>query len=187
MSPADAKAALRRTAAAARAPLATPARREAAAARLVAALAPHGGRILAGYMAIGTEADPLAAMAAHEGPVCVPVVTGRGRPLAFRAWHAGAAMVAGAFGIPVPAEGAEMTPGVLVVPLLAFDRAGYRLGYGGGFYDRTLAGLRGAGLAVVAIGFAFGGQEVAAVPREATDLPLDLVVTEAGVIAPGRR
>jgi len=70
------------------------------------------------------------------------------------------------------------------VPLLAFDRAGYRLGYGGGFYDRTLAGLRAAG-PVVAVGFAYAAQEVAAVPREATDARLDAVVTERGVVELG--
>ena len=73
---------------------------------------------------------------------------------------------------------------MLIVPLLAFDRRGFRLGYGGGFYDRTLAGLRARG-AVTAIGFGFAAQEVAEVPAEATDARLDLIVTEAGTISPG--
>jgi 5-formyltetrahydrofolate cyclo-ligase len=131
-----------------------------------------------------SEADPRPAMAAHSGPLCLPVVAGRGRPLVFRAWMPGAPLVAGGFGAMVPAaEAAELVPEVLIVPMLAFDRQGYRLGYGGGFYDRTLAALRAAG-PVRAIGLAFAGQEVAAVPRGPWDVALDLIVTEAGVVAP---
>lgn len=153
---------------------------------LIAALRPHAGRILAGYMPIRTEIDPLPAMAAHRGPVCVPVVRGRALALAFHAWHPDAAMVPGAFGAMVPATGAPCVPEVLIVPLLAFDRRGYRLGYGGGFYDRTLAALR-AGGGVVAIGYGFAAQEIDHVPCDATDQPLDLIVTERGVIHPPGR
>lgn len=78
-----------------------------------------------------------------------------------------------------------MTPEIVIVPLLAFDRQGGRLGYGGGFYDRTLARLRETG-AVLTIGFAYAGQEVPVVPMEATDVRLDMVVTERGVIGSGR-
>jgi 5-formyltetrahydrofolate cyclo-ligase len=138
------------------------------------------GRMLAGYMPMRGEADPLPAMAAHRGGVCVPVIVARGAPLAFRAWTPDAAMVAGDFGALVPAEGAWCVPEVLIVPLLAFDGRGMRLGYGGGFYDRTLAGLR-AGGAVLAVGLAFGAQEVPEVPTEPTDAPLDAVLTEAGL------
>jgi 5-formyltetrahydrofolate cyclo-ligase len=182
---AAAKAALRQAAVAARA-AAHAAGQGAAAAHLAAVLAPHAGAVLAGYLPMRSEIDPRPAMAAHRGPVCVPVVAGRGRPLAFRAWSPGAALVPGTFGAPVPEEGDWLTPAVLIVPLLAFDRAGYRLGYGGGFYDRTLAALRAAG-PVAAIGFAFAAQEVPAVPREPTDAPLDLVVTETGPISVGSR
>lgn len=178
------KAALRRAAAAHRALLHGPDRSAAAAARLAVVLAPHAGRVLAGYMAMRTEADPLAAMAAHTGPVCVPVVAGPGLPLGFRAWQPGAAMVAGAYGAQVPAAGDWLVPEVLIVPMLAFDRDGFRLGYGGGFYDRTLAALRADGRGALAIGLAYAGQEVARVPREDTDAALDLVVTEAGVLGP---
>ena len=155
--------------------------------RLIAALQPHAGRVLAGYMPMRTEADPLPAMAAHDGPVCVPVVQGPGQALAFRAWHPETAMVPGAFGALVPAEGASRVPEVLIVPLLAFDRRGYRLGYGGGFYDRTLSALRGGGRVgrgAIAIGFGFAAQEMDIVPTEATDQPLDLIVTERGVVHP---
>jgi 5-formyltetrahydrofolate cyclo-ligase len=152
-----------------------------AAARLAAALAPHAGKVLSGYMPMRTEADPLPAMAAHRGPIGVPVIAGPGLPLRFRAWTPGCALVAGDFGALIPAGGAWLEPEVLIVPLLAWDKRGYRLGYGGGFYDRTLQTLRAKGPRL-AIGFAFAAQEVAEVPREATDQRLDLIVTEAGVV-----
>lgn len=84
----------------------------------------------------------------------------------------------------VPASGAWLVPDVLIVPLVAFDRSGGRLGYGGGFYDRTLAELRAAG-PVTAIGFAYAAQEADALVQEATDAPLDQIVTEREVIVPG--
>jgi 5-formyltetrahydrofolate cyclo-ligase len=154
---------------------------------LLGALAPHLGRPLAGYMAMRTEIDPLPAMqaAAARGPVCVPVIMGKGQPLRFRAWIPDCAMVPGEFGALIPADGDWVVPEVLVVPLVAFDRRGGRLGYGGGFYDRTLKGLRAAG-PVLAIGFAWAAQEADDLPLEATDQPLDLIVTEAGVIATGQ-
>ena len=139
------------------------------------------GRVLAGYMPMRTEIDPLPAMAAHQGPVCVPVIPGPDMPLRFREWTPGCAMEAGAFGALIPAEGAWLEPEVLIVPLLSFDRRGFRLGYGGGFYDRTLERLRARG-ATLALGFAFAAQEVAEVPIEPTDQPLDAILTESGLI-----
>jgi len=151
----------------------------AAQAALRAALAPYGGRVLSGYMAIRTELNPLPVMAGWGGPVGVPIVQGAGLPLVFHRWAPGCAMVAGAFGALVPAVAQEVVPEVLIVPLAAFDARGYRLGYGGGFYDRTLERLRAAG-DVVAIGFAYGAQRVEGLPVEATDQPLDGIVTEHG-------
>ena len=139
------------------------------------------GRVLAGYMPMRTEIDPLPAMAAHQGPVCVPVIPGPDMPLRFREWTPGCAMEAGAFGALIPAEGAWLEPEVLIVPLLSFDRRGFRLGYGGGFYDRTLERLRARGT-TLALGFAFAAQEVAEVPIEPTDQPLDAILTETGLI-----
>ncbi|MFN4171355.1 MAG: 5-formyltetrahydrofolate cyclo-ligase [Pseudorhodobacter sp.] len=150
-----------------------------AAALLADLLADRRGQVLAGYMPMRSEIDPLPAMAAHIGPVCVPVIEGRGLPLRFRQWSPGAAMAEGAFGALVPLEGGWLEPDVLIVPLLAFDARGYRLGYGGGFYDRTLEALR-ARRPTCAVGFAFAAQEVAAVPLEPTDQPLDMIVTEKG-------
>ena len=105
-------------------------------------------------MPMRTEIDPLPAMAAHQGAVGVPVILAAATPLKFREWGPGAAMVAGEFGALIPAEGAWVEPEVVIVPLLAFDARGYRLGYGGGFYDRTLEGLR-ARHGTLAVGFAF--------------------------------
>ena len=149
---------------------------------LAEVLAGHSG-VLSGYMPMRTEIDPLVAMVGYRGRVCVPVIMGKGRALAFRAWTVQAEMVGGEFGALIPAAGDWLEPEVLIVPLLAWDRRGYRLGYGGGFYDRTLQGLR-AMRPTVAIGFGFAAQEVAEVPTDATDQRLDLVVTETGVVVP---
>ena len=144
-------------------------------------LAAHRGKSLSGYMPMRTEIDPLPAMAAHQGPVCVPVILGKGQPLRFREWSPGCAMVPGEFGAFIPADGAWIEPDVLIVPLLAFDARGYRLGYGGGFYDRTLQGLRSR-RPTIAIGFAFAAQQVNKVPIDAFDQRLDAVITETGLI-----
>ena len=143
-------------------------------------LAGFGEVALAGYMPMRTEIDPLPAMAAHPGSVAVPVIMARATPLRFRLWGPGVAMAAGEFGALIPAEGPWVVPHVVIVPLLAFDARGYRLGYGGGYYDRTLAGLRAQG-PVVAVGFAFAAQQVDAVPVDGYDQRLDAVVTEAGL------
>jgi 5-formyltetrahydrofolate cyclo-ligase len=145
-----------------------------------------GGAALSGYLPIRSEIDPLPVMAAHQGPVGVPVIDGPGMPLRFRVWTPDGVLVPGPFGAQVPETGADLVPQVLIVPLLAWDARGYRLGYGGGFYDRTLAGLR-ARLRdlgpVIAVGFAFAGQEIAQVPTDGFDQRLDLIATEEGVHA----
>ena len=148
-----------------------------AAELLADLLAAHSGKTLSGYMPMRTEIDPLPAMAAHLGPVGVPVIMAKATPLRFREWGPGVAMTEGEFGAFIPAEGAWVEPQVLIVPLLAFDSRGYRLGYGGGFYDRTLQGLRAKG-PTIAVGFAFAAQEVDEVPIDPFDQHLDAVVTE---------
>ena len=187
--------------------------RAAALARRAAAFAADpdaGERLAARFLAGILEMHPLAPEAAvsaywpmdseldsrplmrrlHERghPCLLPVVAGRGRPLVFRRWHPGARLVEGGFGVHEPGpEAAEGVPEVVLCPLLAFDRRGTRLGYGGGYYDRTLAALRRAGT-VTAIGIGYAAQEVPAVPRGATDVALDGVFTEAGPVAlAGRR
>ena len=153
------------------------------AAHLSQVLAGHRGVPLSGYMAIRTEIDPLPAMeeAAAHGPVCVPVIQRLGLPLKFSRWSPGCALKEGPFGAMIPEADEFIEPEILIVPLVAFDRRGGRLGYGGGFYDRTLEMLR-AKRPTLAIGFAYAAQEAEALPLEPTDQPLDMIVTEAGVI-----
>ena len=174
------KAAARKQAFAAR-KLAFAAGQGQAGAILADYLAPYRGLALAGYMAMRTEADPIEAMRAHQGPVCVPVIIGKGQPLRFRQWSPGCEMVTGDFGALIPAEGAWIEPEVLIVPLVGFDARGYRLGYGGGFYDRSLEGLR-ARRGAVAVGFGFAAQQLAEVPIDDYDQRLDAMVTELGVL-----
>lgn len=136
----------------------------------------------AGYRPIRGELDPTPLMRAlHERglPLAVPVIDAADAPLRFRIWTPDSAMIEGPFGAAIPAEGAWVEPALLITPLLAFDRSGARLGYGGGYYDRTLAALRARG-AGRAIGFAYAAQEVAAIPHAREDQSLDGVVTERG-------
>tara|TARA_R110002051_G_scaffold104963_1_gene177836 strand:- start:53983 stop:54528 length:546 start_codon:yes stop_codon:yes gene_type:complete len=155
------------------------------AAHLSSILAGHRGVPLAGYMAMRTEIDPIAAMqeAAAHGPVGVPVITGKGQALRFRTWDPDSVMISGEFGALIPETGDWMEPEILIVPLVAFDRKGGRLGYGGGFYDRTLQMLR-AKRPTLAIGFAYAQQEADGLPLEPTDQPLDLIVTQSGILTP---
>ena len=145
-------------------------------------LAGYRGVPLAGYMPIRTEISPLAAMAeaAAHGPVGVPVIQGKEMPLAFSRWEPECAMRDGLFGAMIPEVDDYFEPEILIVPLVAFDARGGRLGYGGGFYDRTLEQLR-ARRATLAIGFAFDAQEAEDLPLETTDQPLDMIVTESGI------
>ncbi|WP_410217045.1 5-formyltetrahydrofolate cyclo-ligase [Paracoccus sp. (in: a-proteobacteria)] len=153
--------------------------------RLRRALAPFAGATLAGYWPMRDEADPRPAMAAHAGPVVLPVVPGRAQPLLFRRWQ-GEALVPGPWGTMHPADSEpELRPDVLIVPLAGFDRSGNRLGYGGGYYDRTLQLLRETG-PVHAIGLAFACQELPSIPAEPFDQPLDLIVTDGDSIIPSR-
>lgn len=154
------------------------------AALLSEVIAGHRGVPLSGYMAIRTEIDPLPVMeeAAAHGPVGVPVIQGQGRPLTFSRWEPGCALKEGPFGAMIPEVDDFFEPEILIVPLVAFDRQGGRLGYGGGFYDRTLELLR-AKRATLAIGFAYAAQEAEGLPLEPTDQPLDMVVTEREVIS----
>ena len=143
-----------------------------------------GAGVISGYRPIRTEIDPTPLMEALDAAghrLCVPVIQGRGLALRFREWRPGAEMVEGAFGALVPAAGDWLEPQLLIAPLLAFDAAGWRLGYGGGFYDRSLKELR-AERHTLAIGFAYSAQQVDAVPRSSTDQPLDAVVTEHGLM-----
>ncbi len=133
---------------------------------------------VSGYLPIRTEMDPLPTLTKLDRQIGVPVITGRGMPLTFAQWTSAATLVKGDFGVMIPDPIIPVTPMVLIVPLLAFDRQGYRLGYGGGFYDRTIAALDN----VTSIGFAYAAQECATVPREDTDERLDYIVTEKEIL-----
>lgn len=158
----------------------------AATRHLLAAIGAAHGRIIAGYMPIRTEISPLPAMKAlHKAGarLCVPVINAAGRPLDFREWTPDAAMIDGPFGARVPATGDWLTPDTLIVPLVAFDAHLNRLGYGGGFYDRTLERLR-ANAPTRAMGLAYAAQELPQVPQEPTDQPLDALITGNGPVLP---
>jgi 5-formyltetrahydrofolate cyclo-ligase len=156
-----------------------------AAGYLSTFLAGHRGVPLSGYMPIRTEIDPMPAMeeAAAHGAVGVPVIQDAGLPLKFARWEPGCELTDGPFGAQVPASLEYFEPEIVVVPLVAFSRAGGRLGYGGGFYDRTLELLR-AKRPTLAFGIAKAAQEADDLPLEQTDQPLDLIITESGIIEP---
>jgi 5-formyltetrahydrofolate cyclo-ligase len=146
-------------------------------------LAGYRGAPVAGFMPIGTEIDPSPALAeacAH-GPVGLPVIEAAGLPLRFALYVPGMQMIEGAFKALIPEKITWMVPEIVIVPLVAWDAQGGRLGYGGGYYDRTLEGLRARG-PVLAIGFAFNVQKAEALPLEPTDQPLDMIVTEDRIV-----
>jgi 5-formyltetrahydrofolate cyclo-ligase len=148
---------------------------------------PEPGRtIVSGFLAIGDELDTmplLRALHARGYPLCLPVMQGRGLSLLFRSWRPDDPLNTRQWGIREPCDASPLvTPDLLLVPLLAFDRTGQRLGYGGGYYDRTLAQLRQR-QPILAIGVACAAQEVDAVPHLDYDQILDGVLTETG----GRR
>jgi 5-formyltetrahydrofolate cyclo-ligase len=147
-----------------------------------------GGAAVSAYWPKGDELDPrpvMAALAERGHEIGLPLVTAPATPLSFRRWRPGDRLEPAGFGLEVPAESQpEVVPALLLVPLLAFDRKGTRLGYGGGFYDRTLAALRARGPAP-AVGLAYAGQEFPDLPCTPTDLPMDWIVTEAEVLAIG--
>lgn len=182
------KAALRRQALAGRAASANQTAARAAQQHLSTLLAQWAAvdniPCLAGYWPIKDELDPRPVMANWPGALCLPVVVERDAPLIFRRYRMGDALDHGAFGTAHPPEtAANVVPRLVIVPLAGFDRSLNRLGYGGGFYDRTLALLRESG-PVTAIGLGFAGQEVAPIPTEPTDIALDLIVTENEILRP---
>jgi 5-formyltetrahydrofolate cyclo-ligase len=168
---------------------ALPADERQAAAQTIAArtfpLAVTQGTIVSGFMPLKSEINPLPLMhklAAAGASLALPAIAGRGKPLIMRAWRWGEPLNAGVWGLREPRpEAPEVNPDILLVPLLAFDRSGQRIGYGAGYYDMTIARLR-ARKTITAVGIAFAAQEVAAVPATAFDAPLDLVLTERETI-----
>ena len=183
----DMKARLRGEALARRDALPAPAR--AAAAQAIAArpfpVGVRPGTIVSGFMPMKSEINPVPLMrklADAGAQLALPVVAGRGKPLIMRAFAFGEPLAAGVWGIREPNPDApEVFPDILIVPLLAFDRSGHRIGYGAGYYDLTIVALR-ARKPIVAVGVAFAAQEIARVPKSSRDARLDLVLTEREVI-----
>ncbi len=181
------KDALRREAMARRDAL--PAAARAAAAEAIAArefpvtLLP--GAVVSGFMPMKSEINPvplLRKLAGAGAQLALPGVAGRGQPLTMRAWSMGEPLAAGVWGIREPKpEAPQVDPDILLVPLLAFDRSGHRIGYGAGYFDLTIQVLRRKKI-IVAVGIAFAAQEIPAVPATPRDARLDLVLTEREII-----
>ena len=168
---------------------ALPAAERAKAAETIAArpfpLAISPGTIVSGFMPLKAEINPLPLMrslAAQGARLALPAIDGRGKPLIMRAFAFGDDLASGQWGIREPKrDAAEVAPDILLVPLLAFDRTGHRIGYGAGYYDMTIAKLR-AMKPVIAVGVAFAAQEIEQVPITPRDARLDLVLTEREII-----
>ena len=143
------------------------------------------GAIVSGFVPMRSEINPMALLkrlAAEGAKLALPVVARRGKPLIMRVWEFGAPLDTGVWGIRQPkAEAPEVDPDILIVPLLAFDRSGHRIGYGAGYYDMTINRLRGI-KPITAIGIGFATQEIPSVPATERDARLDLVLTEREII-----
>lgn len=141
------------------------------------------GRVASFYWPFRGEPDlrPWAArVVANGGRTALPVVVEKGRPLIFRAWKLGDALERGVWNIPIPAAGEEVLPDIVVAPLVGWDKALYRLGYGGGFFDRTLEALGAKNPLVVGIGYA--ASELRTIHPQPHDIPMQAIVTEEGVL-----
>jgi 5-formyltetrahydrofolate cyclo-ligase len=167
---------------------ALPPHMRAAAAEQIAARAfpvTVAGKIVSGFMPLKSEINPVPLMrklADTGARLVLPTIAGRGRPLIMRAYAFGEELARGQWGIREPKpEAAEVAPDILLVPLLAFDRAGHRIGYGAGYYDMTITALR-ARKPVLAVGLAFAVQEIPQIPATERDARLDLVLTEQETI-----
>jgi 5-formyltetrahydrofolate cyclo-ligase len=150
----------------------------AIAERLKAHFSDHPVRVLGFYWPIRQEFDPLPFIRqwiSRGGMAALPVVDGKNLPLRFCLWRPGTRMMRGIHGIPHPAGSRMVTPGALLVPMLGFDRHGYRLGYGGGYYDRTLAAWPGK---PHCIGISFALGRIDSIHPLPHDVPMDFVVTE---------
>ncbi len=153
-------------------------------AERVAALAP---RMLGFYWPHRGEYDPMPVISQvieRGGQVALPLVVAKAQPLEYRVWRPGMEMTPSpkSFGIPHPAEGPSVTPDAMLIPLLGFDGDGYRLGYGGGYFDRTLAALAPRPV-TIGVGFELG--RLATIYPQPHDIPMDVIVTERGVFKPG--
>lgn len=153
---------------------------------LRAALPDLARRHVGFYWPFKAEYDPrplARALHAEGAKLALPVVVERNRPMQFRPWHPGTRLEPGIWNIPVPAEGEPVEPDTLLIPMVGFDEAGYRLGFGGGYYDRTLAAMAQRPLAV-GIGFEFA--RLASIHPQPHDIRMDVIVTEQGATRTGQ-
>lgn len=155
---------------------------------LDALLAGDGPALVSVYWPIRAEPDLrewMRARCERGGRVALPVAVALGQPMQFREWRPGATMTRGLWQIPIPAEGPEVTPDVVIAPLVGYDPACFRLGYGGGFFDRTLAQLIGRGARPRVIGVGYASQALASIHPQLHDIPMDWILT--GTLPPRRR
>lgn len=152
------------------------------AEQLDALIAPEPECIVSLYWPFRGEPDLrgwMRGFVTHGGRVALPIVVDKDAPLIFREWRPGVRMTHGVWKIPIPAEGPAVFPTVVVAPLVGHDAQCYRLGYGGGFFDRTLAALEPRPLA---IGVGEAGGAIASIFPQQHDVPMDMIVTETGVV-----
>ena len=142
--------------------------------------------VVAGYYSVRGEIgmhETLAELSERGHTLCLPVIKTQGAPLIFRRRRIDHPLVMGHFGVSVPPENEpELVPDIVIVPLLAFDAKGHRLGYGAGFYDRTIAALRRTKKNITVIGAAYAAQQMDSIPADPHDEKLDMIVTEKGII-----
>lgn len=147
-------------------------------AQLLAVLRPSPGTVIAGYWPFKGEFDPRFAMRAWRmagARTALPVVVQKGQPLQFRDWWPGMPTSPGVYDLPVPVDGAVVTPQWALIPPIGFDAMGYRLGYGGGYYDRTLAALAPQ---LLKIGVAFALSRIDSIAPQPHDIAMDFIVTQ---------
>ena len=153
-------------------------------------LTSFGHGVYAAYLPIRSEISPLPLIAALHNVgqlTAMPVTPADGQPLSFRLWAVGDALEDGRYGTrQPPASGKPVLPDVILAPLLAFDSAGWRLGYGGGFYDRTIADFAAYGHKTSVIGLAYDGQKLHKIPVGPYDMPLDAMLCPSGLHRPQR-
>lgn len=157
---------------------------EAITAALIQVLSFLSAALVGFFWPFKGEYDPrpmVRALHAKGTRLALPVIVEKATPLIFREWWPGMAMASGIWNIPIPATGEPVAPDVLLVPMIGFDRQAYRLGYGGGYYDRTLGALP---IRPKTVGIAFGFSHIATIYPQAHDIPMDLVVTEQGLFPP---
>lgn len=151
-------------------------------ARAVESIVVGRSGVLGIYWPFRAEFDPrplVERLVAGGRPVALPVVVDKKGPLEYRTWAPGETLVAGVWDIPVPEKREIVVPSTVLAPVVGFDAACYRLGYGGGYFDRTLAALSPRPLA---IGVGFAVQRIETIHPQSFDIPMDVVVTETGAV-----